>query len=77
MWLSASTLAFRPTTAFNFSSAAVVAGLDRSALARMPGGSASASTLRPTESAVIGSTVDTTSCMRSWSVHFCSSPKVS
>jgi hypothetical protein len=43
-------------TAFIFNSATVVAGLVRSTLSRMPAGSASASTFRPTFSAVVGST---------------------
>ena len=81
--LTDSTVPFRPTTASSFSRATVVAGLFRSMLPFwMPwttaAGNASASTLRPTESAVTGSTAALmTSCMRSVSVHFASSPKVS
>ena len=81
--LTVSTVPFRPTTAFSLSSATVVAGLRQvDAAVRMPattaGGSASASTFRPTDSAVVGSTaVAMTSCMRSVSVHCASSPKVS
>ena len=41
------------------------------------GGNASTSTLRPTASAVAGSTVEMGSCMRSTLVKNCSSPKVS
>jgi uncharacterized BrkB/YihY/UPF0761 family membrane protein len=40
-------------------------------------GKASTSTLRPTASAVAGSTVAMISCIRHTSVHNCSSPKVS
>ena len=74
----ASTVAWRPTTAFILSSATVVAGLLRSTFSRIPAGSTSASTLSPTLSAVVGSTLfSTTSCRRSLSVQSCSSPKVS
>ena len=72
-----------PTTAFNLSSATVVAGLVREMLpfwmpATTAAGNASASTFRPTASAVVGSTaLRTASCRRSVSVHFASSPKVS
>ena len=78
MWLSASTVAWMPTTAFILSSATVVAGLLRSTFSRIPGGNTSASTLSPTLSAVVGSTLfSTTSCRRSVSVQNCSLPKVS
>ena len=73
----------RPTTALSFSNATVVAGLFRSTEpfwipVTTAAGKASASTLRPTDKAVVGSTaVRITSCMRSVSVHCVSSPKVS
>src|SRR5512133_3468869 len=73
----------RPTTELSLSRVTVVAGLVRSTLpATMASftlcGSASASTLRPTESAVAGLTaLWMTSCMRSVSVQYFSSPYVS
>ena len=81
--LTVSTVPLSPTTALSFSRATVVAGLRRSTLpfwmpATTAAGSASASTLSPTDSAVTGSTAAAmTSCMRSVSVHSASSPKVS
>ena len=81
--LTTSTVPRRPTTASSSSSAKVVSGLARSMLpSRIPlttaGGSASASTFSPTDSAVNGSTAAAmTSCMRRVSVHFDSSPNVS
>ena len=72
------TVPLTPTTALSFSSAIVVAGLFRSAVFRIPGGSASASTLRPTESAVVGSTAFAiVSCRRRVSVQNGSFPNVS
>ena len=64
------------------SSSTVTAGLVRSTLparsaATSPEGRASASTLRPTASAVAGESVATMSCIRNTSVHSCSPPKVS
>ena len=47
-------------------------------LQQIPAGSTSASTLSPTDSAVVGSTLfSMTSCRRNLSVQSCSSPKVS
>ena len=67
-----------PTTAFILMSAMVVAGLLRSTIPRIPGGSASASTFRPTDSAVTGLTAAAIgSCMRSVSVQNTSSLNVS
>jgi len=71
-----------PRTASSFSNATVVAGSVRLMLpswmpATTAAGKASESTFRPTARAVVGSTVDTTSCMRRASVHLVSSPKVS
>ena len=81
--LTVSTVPLSPTTASSFSKATVVSGLFRSTLplriapCNVAGG-ASTSTLRPTDSAVAGSTeVRMTSCMRKVSVHLVSSPKVS
>ena len=77
------TVPTRPTTAFSLSKVTVVAGSLRSTLpaliaAATSGGMASASTLSPTERAVVGLTdFWTTSCMRAVSVQNCSSPKVS
>src|SRR5205809_4512064 len=77
MCWSAVTSASSPTTASRRSSSTVVAGLVRSALARNPGGSRSASTLSPTASAVTGDTaVSTTWFRRSVSVQKGSSPNV-
>jgi hypothetical protein len=65
MWLFASTVACRPTTAFILSSATVVAGLLRSTVCRMPAASIRID-LQSDASAVVGSTCcSTTSCMRS------------
>jgi hypothetical protein len=81
--LTGSTVPLRPTTAPSLSSATVVSGLVRLMVPFwMPcttaGGSASASTLSPTDNAVVGSTaLRTTSCMCSVSVQKVSSPKVS
>src|SRR5690348_1562129 len=80
-----------PTTAFNFSSVSVVAGSSRSTLPCLmacttAGGSASASTFRPTPSAVFGLTPAPTPpfltpsiacCRRSCPLQNASSPKVS
>jgi hypothetical protein len=74
---SASTEATTPTTAFRPSSAAVVAGSSRSALARTSAGTAAASTFRPTPSAAVGVSVCTTACMPRVSVQNTSSPNVS
>src|SRR5215213_202669 len=73
-----STVPLSPTTAFSLSRATVEAGSLRSALSSVPGGSTSASTLRPTPRAVSGLTaVSMTSCIRRVSVQNVSSPKVS
>jgi hypothetical protein len=59
-------------------SATVVAGLLRSADASTPAGTLSASTFRPTDSAVVGLTaVSMTSFILRVPVQNCSSPKVS
>src|SRR5215204_4923549 len=72
------TLPTKPTTALSLISSTVVAGLFKSRVTRKSGGSAAASTLRPTASAVAGLTDDwMTSCRRRVSVQNCSSPKVS
>ena len=72
------TVPLRPTTAPSLSSATVVAGSVRSAVSRVPGGKTSASTLRPTASAVCGLTAAwITSCILRVSVQKVSSPKVS
>src|SRR2546425_2194182 len=71
------TSASTPTTASRRSSSTVVAGLVRSALAKNPGGSRSASTLSPTASAVAGDTAASTTWFRcSVSVQKGSSPNV-
>ncbi len=80
--LTVVTVPLTPTTASSFSSATVVAGSVRLMdpfwmPVTTAAGRASASTLRPTVSAVVGSTVLITSFMRSTSVHFVSSPNVS
>src|SRR5262249_17655760 len=77
-----STVPFTPITALSLTSATVVAGsggLVGWVLVACPtsAGSASESTLRPTASAVVGSTALTTCSMCSESVHFVSSPNVS
>ena len=73
--LMVSTVPLRPTTAFSLSRATVVAGELRSALSSVPGGTASASTLSPTLSAVAGLTPELiTSCIRRVSVQNVSSP---
>src|SRR6185312_2750814 len=77
------TVPWTPTTALSFSKATVVAGLVRLMVpswipCTTEAGSAVASTLRPTESAVVGSTaVEMTVCICNTSVHRLSSPKVS
>src|SRR6266850_4351087 len=76
------TVPLTPMTALSFSRAMVVAGSERLMVppwmpATTSGGKASASTLRPTFSAVVGSTAETTWSMCRVSVHLVSSPKVS
>src|SRR5262245_26041995 len=72
------TVPFTPTTALSFKRATVVAGLLRSAVLRIPGGSASASTFSPPGRAVVGSTAwAMASWRRSLSVQNASFPKVS
>ena len=72
------TVPFRPTMASSLSRATVVAGLLRSAVLRIPGGNASASTFNPTERAVVGSTdFAIASCRRRVSVQKVSFPKLS
>ena len=71
-----------PTTAFNRINSTVTAGSFRSSspawsAAVTARGKASTSTLRPTANAVAGGTVAIASCIRSTSVHNCSSPNVS
>src|SRR5471030_958475 len=78
-----STVPWRPTTAFSFSNAIVVAGLVKLIVlfwipCTTAAGNASESTLRPTANAVVGSIdVVIVVCKPSVSVHLVSSPKVS
>ena len=77
-----STLPITPTTAFSRSNSIVTVGSFRSTVSALSAstidrGSALASTLRPTDSAVSGLRVWTASCSRKTLVQSCSSPNVS